>query len=313
MKLLDAQREFRIRLYCWAKSEWSDEIRTSFPSLGTFKSGAPWRTLQFLKQLDGSSQATLTRALAKRTLPDADAIGEGITAEEQTLMSRHDDFFRIKGIYDRVKQFEKEGQLAPARMAFRVIRADALKALGEPSFVNESWLRSKLDAAFEFVPMEYSTELSLKRDAGEKVKFARRQDMRKLTIEKFKNTFPDHCLKDELFERAAEPCFETQICGWILSTYFSYGDEGTMRFFHGIESEDTFRQQGPEGPFSQRLSLGYNFSYCNVLGFGSAEWEYLLPGDIEPACDAAIGFCARFFSLAPKLLKGLELSKIQIE
>jgi hypothetical protein len=42
MNLVDAEKEFWLRNYVWAKAEWEKEINESFPHLRMFKTGHAW-------------------------------------------------------------------------------------------------------------------------------------------------------------------------------------------------------------------------------------------------------------------------------
>jgi hypothetical protein len=81
-----AKKEFEIRYYLWAISEWQKEIDESFPNLRKFKNGAFWETYQVMQQLNKSQQLTLAHGLLKRFHPEAvKSLGENCSREEESL------------------------------------------------------------------------------------------------------------------------------------------------------------------------------------------------------------------------------------
>jgi hypothetical protein len=91
MTFSKAKREFDIRYYLWATSEFEKEIEESFPTLRLFKAGGAWKTHQFMLQLSKSDQLALARSLLKRFHPNAvKALGETCSTEEESLRSRRD-------------------------------------------------------------------------------------------------------------------------------------------------------------------------------------------------------------------------------
>lgn len=93
--LTEATREFKIRYYRWAASEFEKEIDGEFPNLRLFKTGPCWETYRLMEQLDRGGQLLLARSLLKRFHPDAvKALGESCSVEEQSLRERLDGFRR---------------------------------------------------------------------------------------------------------------------------------------------------------------------------------------------------------------------------
>lgn len=93
MTFSKAQREFRIRYYLWATSEFEKEINESFPNLRLFKGGSTWKLYQFMRELNKSDQLTLAHGLLKGSHRDAvKTLGETISDEEESLLSRSDEF-----------------------------------------------------------------------------------------------------------------------------------------------------------------------------------------------------------------------------
>jgi hypothetical protein len=89
----ELRRQFAIRYYLWATSEWEREIAESFPRLRTFKAGPAWQAYQFMHQLDRSDQLILAQSLLKRFHSEAiQSLGESCSEEEESLRSRLDTF-----------------------------------------------------------------------------------------------------------------------------------------------------------------------------------------------------------------------------
>jgi hypothetical protein len=59
------------------------------------------------------------------------------------------------------------------------------------------------------------------------------------------------------------------------------------------------------------MGIGSIISFNSWLGISQTEWKHLTNEEVEPACDAVIKHCRHFFEVAPKLLKGLELEKVE--
>jgi len=150
--------------------------------------------------------------------------------------------------------------------------------------------------------------------AGEKIKFASKNKIRKVISAKFLNAYGSQCIKISTGE-CPDLRYEMKFAGWIVYTFFTFsGRAYVLDYDHGIESEETI----PNPPFPPELwmsvmRLQNGISFGRWLGLGGTHWECLLPEEVEPACDAAIMFCRRFFEVAPKLLKGLEFDRITKE
>ncbi len=313
MTFLEAKREFEIRLYLWAKSEWENEINESFPHLRLFRTGTAWETRQFMQQLDRSDQMTLSRGLIKRNCPDAlKALGETCSTEEESLCSRRDDFFRIRGLSQHIRRLEKSGQKTEARYIFQRIRPAAINILGQTHFDDEECLASRLESVFRPIPATLEEEIAAREAAGEMIEFASKRKLKSALARKFKSVFGSQCIGPEYLVNEPDPQFQMRVCGWILSTVFFVGrQKGRFEYAHNISSEDTFEHRCPAKTYRQFLKMEQNLSFCSWLGItGATEWKYLVNEDVDAACDAAINFCGHFFEIAPKLLNGLELDKI---
>ena len=312
MIFANAQREFRSRLCLWANSEWEKEIAESFPNLRLFKIDWPWQTYQFMRLLKRSEQLALARALLERRWPEAaDSLDRQCLAEGELLRWKRDDFFRMRGLYRSVLRLEKEREFAQARFLFQTIRPEAVKIAGG-DFENDAELRSRLDAIYEPIPPTFEEELAARQLAGEKIEFAKRRTLIKTMKAKYIRTFSDQNLEPyDIVEGEPDLVFSTRCCGWILRTSFYFKRrENSMEYYHDFISEDTYEQEGQGGKIRVFLRIESNLSFCSWLGDGSTGWRYLTESEVEPACDNAIKFCRKFFEVAPKLLKGLELETI---
>lgn len=93
MNFSEAKREFGIRYYLWAISEFEKEIEESFPTMRSFKSGSAWKTYQFMQQLQKSEQLILAHSLLKRfhsaAVKDLD---QSCSAYEESLRLRRAEF-----------------------------------------------------------------------------------------------------------------------------------------------------------------------------------------------------------------------------
>ena len=86
----ELKRQFAIRYYLWATSEWEREIAESFPRLRSFKTGPAWQVYQFMCQLDKSDQLILGRSLLKRFHSEAiQSLGESWRLLEANASDRH--------------------------------------------------------------------------------------------------------------------------------------------------------------------------------------------------------------------------------
>lgn len=96
----EAQTEFNIRLYRWAKSALEKEISEGFPR---FQLNKDWSKLRchFIQTLDRQSQATFCQGILQKHHQDAaTALGEAISAEAEALM-RSEETFRSNNAWVR--------------------------------------------------------------------------------------------------------------------------------------------------------------------------------------------------------------------
>ena|SRR5579859_7462986 len=100
-----------------------------------------------------------------------------------------------------------------------------------------------------------------------------------------------------------------------IYTNFRFGrSQSLINYCHGIVTERIFEQRGAKGPYHAQFPVGIMLSFCSWLGICSqTQWEYLQKEDVPIACDALIKNCTRFFDVAPKLLKGIQVNVISEE
>jgi hypothetical protein len=213
-------------------------------------------------------------------------------------------------LYQFMLRIDRDKQLVLAHSLLKRFHPDAVKTLGETDSSEESSLRDELDD-FRRNVFGLEAEISTKRAAGEKIKFVSKSKLRKIMVSKFREAYGSQCVKMENGEEW-DPLFDMKCCGWIISTQLWFGrHESLISYNHSIVSET--RIHHPQNPeiTAPAMKLEQLISFSGWLGICSqTQWQYLMPDDVEPACDAAIKFCGHFFEIAPKLLKGLEFDKI---
>jgi len=102
MNFTQAQQEFRIRHYRWAKFRAAEEISEEFPHFWLFKGGLSWKRYHFMRELNEDEQKLFVSASLKRSHRYAAAgLGETTSAEEKALEER---YFSIR----ERSPFEKE-------------------------------------------------------------------------------------------------------------------------------------------------------------------------------------------------------------
>jgi hypothetical protein len=309
MEFSKAQQEFQIRYYLWSVSEFEKEIEQSFPNLRLFKAGYAWQKYQFMQLLGKKDQLTLAHGFLKRWHRDAiKLLGEKVTSEEETLVSRCGEFFRIKEQYQIANQLVKSGQTDMARFAFeQCVRPYAAKILGEIDFDDEEKLREKFDAIFCQTPTSFEENLAARKINGERVKFVSKRKLQKVVMEKFKETFSGQII-DSSYDDISDPSssFDLKCCGWILSTHFWFGRrESLIEYSQTITSPTRIKH--PDNPIitGPAMLMGNCISWLCMN-----QWEYISAEEMEATCDRVIKSCKCFIEVAPKLLKGLEFETI---
>jgi hypothetical protein len=220
-------------------------------------------------------------------------------------------FGSFKHVHEFMQGLFKEDQILLAHSLLKRFHPNAVKQLGISATKEEIALRDRLDDFRNNSFIIEMEELQSKRRAGEKIKFISKANLRKAMVAKFKEMYGARCIKMEIGPEW-DPLFDIKICGWVISTQLWFGrSESLIQYKHWLESETRVSHpQNPEitGPamiISQSISLG---DWLGVVS--QTQWEHLFKEDVEPACDAVLRLCGRFFDVAPKLLKGLEFENI---
>lgn len=249
----ELKRQFAIRYYLWATSEWEREIAESFPRLQSFKAGPAHLVYQFMCQLDRCDQFTLAQSLLKRFHPE----GESCSEEEEALRSRLDAFRN----QERAKEI-----------------------FGEPT-------------------------------GGKKRKSASKKKLRTVLARKFWAAFGSECIGlPPCVDQEEDFAFNMKFSGWIIRTSFWFGRNASLiHYSHGISSEARFEFPRYQGGWSIPITgIGSVISFYSWLGISSqTEWSRVMSEEVESTCDEVIEHCRHFFAVAPKLLKGLDLEKVE--
>src|SRR5439155_18790290 len=88
----DAQAEFAVRYYHWAREEFRSEVEHGFPSLKRLNTRPSRTCLQLMRQLTPENQVRFAAALVKRFRKPVLAItGETIKDWESELIKRYTD------------------------------------------------------------------------------------------------------------------------------------------------------------------------------------------------------------------------------
>lgn len=309
MTLAKAKHEFQLRYYLWATSEFEKEIDASFPNFKSFKSGSVWKVHQLMLTLPKQQQLVLAKSLLKRFHPEiVQYLNEPCSSEEESLRRKRDTFFGIYSHYEALQHLEQYAMIDKIDPVFRLLRPTFREFLGE-DFSDYEDLKSRLDAIFWNIPVPMEKQVLAREQAGEKPAFASRRRIRKVIIDKFRDSFGDQCFGMESLAEEEDLEFKMRCAGWILSTHFDFGrKKNVLNYSHSISSEATFAHLGNRIP---KFVLAFGISFSSWLGITSQnEWEYLTDPEVESACDAAIKLCQKFFDVAPKLLKGLNPSEI---
>jgi hypothetical protein len=211
-----------------------------------------------------------------------------------------------------MRQLDRSDQHILAQSLLRRFHPEAIQALGESCSEEEEALRLRLDT---FRNQESAEEIFGARTEGKKRKSASKKKLRTVMAEKFLAAFGSECI-------GLPPCpdqeedfsFKMKCSGWITHTHFWFGRNASLiDYSHGISSEATFNFPRYRGGWSMPITgMRSMIPFNNWLGITSrTEWKRVMNEDVEPTCDAVIEHCRHFFAVAPKLLKGLELEKVE--
>lgn len=211
-----------------------------------------------------------------------------------------------RNVLQFMRQLNGTGRRTLAHSLLKRFHPDAVSALGEQMSDDEKSLLSQLD---EFRLIENAKSVS-KGMVGSEIKLVNKGKLRRMILAKFKSAFGHQCFDLELVGLDPELIFKMKCCGWILETRFEFkGKHRQIHYWQDIVSPTVIE------PYRAPAMIVAQFiSFDAWLGISSqTQWEFLTNYDAEPACDAAIKFCGRFFEVAPKLLKSLEFDKIMGE
>ena len=93
MKYSEAQAEFSIRLYRWAKVAQEKEIQDSFPSFQLCSKDGPLKSCRFFQSLDQQQQTDLAQALLHQRHEKAvTTLGEVLSDRSKEMLRRFEDF-----------------------------------------------------------------------------------------------------------------------------------------------------------------------------------------------------------------------------
>ena len=201
----------------------------------------------------------------------------------------------VREVLQFMRKLDRASRLNLARGLLKRFHPDAVAALGEATSSEEKSLVSRLD---QFRNVQTVVPSG--------IKFASKGKLRRMIMAKFKHAFGDQCFGLELVGLDPELIFKLKCCGWILETRFEFrGKHRQIHYWHDIVSPTVIE------PYRAPVMILDRFISFNAwLGIMSQTWWELLTNyDAEPACEAAIKFCGRFFEVAPKLLNGLEFDR----
>lgn len=319
MNLVDAEKEFRLREYVWAKAEWEKEINKCFPHLRMFKTGHAWEIYQFMQKLDKSEQLALVMGRLKKGRPElALKCGERVSEKEELLCKKFDAFRDIKRNFQVFKQWLKEKEMPDAKILFEISScANSARLLCNTDSTNSEFLISELNKYVSFIPQSFEEQVNAKKLAGEKIKFVSKTKLQKIVTQKFKDVFENQYEECRVNEGSAGhwTSFDMKCGGWMLQTQFNFGrkpgyQQSVFGYWHNICSQKKeLRPPIPEYGISEYM---YPVAYlCRGVGWPcSWEWEYLTEDDVEMACEETFKYCRYFFEVAPTLLKDLKVENI---
>lgn len=312
MELADAEKEFWLRIYIWAKAEWEKEINESFPHLRLFKTGHAWDIYQFMQKLSKEEQLALAAGRLKQGYRDAaSAWGDKLSAMEESLCRKFDAFSHIKGQFRLFEQLRGDGKTTEANIVFEVVCAEAARILFDTDSSNAEFLLAQLDAFFGSIPSSFEEQVEARKQAGEKLRFAAKKKLQKTITRMFKESFAGGFVDFRIDDFKDNPwtSFDIKCSGWILTTQFTFGrQQSFVSHRHSIQSETRIRH--PQNP----SITGPAMTLCSGTAWPCAwSWDYLMNEDVELACNETLRYCRYFYEAAPRLLKGLEFQNIAAE
>jgi hypothetical protein len=239
MILSDAEKEFRLRYYVWAKAEWEKEINESFPHLRMFKTGHMWDIYQFIQKLDKKRQLALAMGRLKQQSPElASKWGDNLSEEEKSIYQKFDSMFRIKEHFQIFKQLRNEGKTSDAEIVFDHGCASAARILCDTDSTDAEFLSAELDTFLGSIPQSFEEQVKARSKAGEKIKFVSKKKLQKILTQKVKDVFGnqyEECRVDEGHWTA----FDIKCDGWMLQTQFNFGrkpgyQQSVLGYWHNV-------------------------------------------------------------------------------
>ncbi|HVU27980.1 MAG TPA: hypothetical protein VHG71_09620 [Verrucomicrobiae bacterium] len=316
MNLKDAEKEFRLREYVWAKSEWEREINESFPHMRMFKTGHAWDIYQFMQKLNKEEQLALAMGRLKQQSPELTSKwGDNLSEEEKSLCKKFHAFWSIRGQFYEFKQLWNKEKNPDVKFLFDGLCEGAAKIFFDRDSDNSEFLVAELEKFLS--PLSWGEQVKARKLAGEKIKFISKKKLQKIVTQKGKDFFGNQCEECRVNEGYAGhwTSFDVKCGGWMITTQFNFGrkpgyQQSVLGHWHNICSQKkTLRPAIPEYGIPEFMdTIAY---LCRWVHWPCAwEWEFLTEDDVELACEETFKYCRRFFEAAPKLLKGLDVEGI---
>lgn len=310
MNLANAEKEFRLREYVWAKAEWEKEINESFPHLRMFKTGHAWDIYQFMQKLNKEEQLALAMGrLKKRSREEASKWGEQLSGKEELICRKFDAFSGNKDQFQIFNQLRNDGKISDAKGVFDLVCAPAARILCDTDSTDAEFLSSELDGFVSSIPQSFEEQVKARQRAGEKVKFVSKKKLQKILTQKVKDVFGNQYVECRIDE-GHWTAFDIKCGGWMLQTQFNFGrkpgyQQSVLGYWHNICSQKKV-------PHPAMPEVMYPVAHlCRCVSWPcSWQWEYLTEEDVELACNETFKYCRHFFDAAPKLLKGLDFESI---
>lgn len=309
MTLADAEREFWLRVYVWAKAEWEREINESFLHLSLFKTDHAWNIYQFMLKLTKEERIAIVLGQLKRGHREATAAwGDELSGTEESLCNKLDAFELMQGQYRLFRRLSAERKIAEANMVFEIVCADAARVLFETNSLDAKYLSNRLDKFFSSIPQSFEEQVASKKQAGEKIRFVSKMKLQKTLTGMFKESFVGAYFGFISDDSKSDPwtSFDMKCCGWVLTTQFTFGrKQSQLSHRHIIQSKT--RVQHPLNPTITGPAVTLGNAVVWPCGW---HWECSMNGEMELACSETLKYCRYFYDAAPKLLKGLEFQNV---
>jgi len=309
MTLSDAEKEFRLREYVWAKAEWEKEVNEAFPHLRLFKTGHAWEIYQFMQKLTKEDQLALALGrLKQHCREEASRWDEHLSEKEELMCRKFDAFFRIKDHFQIFKQLRSDGKLSDSKIIFDHGCAPQARILCDTDSTDVEFLSSELDAFLGSIPQSFEEQVKARTKSGEKIKFVSKKKLQKIVTQRFKDAFANQYVEWRVDE-GHWSAFDIKCDGWMLQTQFNFGhrpgyQQSRLGYWHNICSQE-------KAPHPAMPEVMYPVAHlCRCVWPCSQEWEYLTDEDVELACGETFKYCRYFYEAAPRLLKGLEYEKL---